>query len=75
MFANKLYTYLTCAYLKKQKLFLCEIFDISFSYEDENIGRFSVTLRDYRIKMAKSYYLPIENFLRRFTQLTFNCLS
>ena len=58
MFANKLYTYLTCVYLKKQKLFLCEIFDISFSYEDEDIGRFSITLSDYRIKMAKSYLQP-----------------
>ena len=34
MFVNKLFTYLTCVYLKS------EIFNILFSYEDEDIGRF-----------------------------------
>ena len=40
MFLNKLSTYPTCAYLKKEKVFQCEIFNILLSYEDENIGRF-----------------------------------
>ena len=38
---NKLFTYLTCEYLKKQKAFKCKTFNILFSYEDEDIGRFS----------------------------------
>ena len=41
MFVNKIFTYLTCEYFKKKKAFQCEIFDILFSYEDEDIGGFS----------------------------------
>ena len=41
MFVNKLFTYLTCSYFKKKKVFENEIFSIIFSYEDEDIGRFS----------------------------------
>ena len=41
MFANKLFTYPTCAYLKKQKKFYCKILNILFSYKDEDIARFS----------------------------------
>ena len=41
MFVNKLFKYLTYAYLKKQKDFECKIFKIIFSYEDEDIDRFS----------------------------------
>ena len=40
-FVNKLFTYFTCTYRKRHKVFQCEIFNISFSYEDEDIGRFS----------------------------------
>ena len=36
MFVNKLFTYLTCADLKN-----LEIFNILFSCEDEDFGRFS----------------------------------
>ena len=41
MFVNKLFTYLTCLYLKALKVFSCEIFDTLFSCEDDDIGRFS----------------------------------
>ena len=41
MFVNKLFTYFTCAYLKKYNVFKCEIFSILFSCEDEDIARFS----------------------------------
>ena len=40
MFVNKLFTYLKCAYLKKQKVFKCEIFNIFFSDEDGYVGSF-----------------------------------
>ena len=36
MFVNKLFTYLTCEYLKNQKVFKCKTFNILFSYEDED---------------------------------------
>ena len=42
MFVDKIFTYLTCAYLKKQKVFYCEIFTILFSYEDQDIGNFQI---------------------------------
>ena len=32
--------YLTCTYLRKYKVFYCEIFNILFSYDNEDIGRF-----------------------------------
>ena len=41
MFVHKIFTYLTCTYLKKEKKFYCEIYNILFSYEDEDIGTFS----------------------------------
>ena len=42
MFVNKLFTYLTCENNKKNKrCFNCKIFNILFSYEDEDIGRLS----------------------------------
>ena len=41
MFVNKVFAYLTCTYLKKYKVFSCEIFNILFSYDHENISRFS----------------------------------
>ena len=41
MFVNKLFIYLTGTYLKKSKVFKYEMFDISVSYKDEDIGRFS----------------------------------
>ena len=41
MFVNKLFAYLVCAYLKKQKMFYSEIINMAFSYEDVDIGRFS----------------------------------
>ena len=41
MFLNKLFTYLTCAYLQKEKVFLCEIFNMLFLYEDKDIDRFA----------------------------------
>ena len=40
MFINKLFTYFTCAYLKKYNVFYCEIFDMLFLYEGEDIVRF-----------------------------------
>ena len=40
MFINKLFTYLTCTYLKKEKGFECKIFKILFSYEVEDTDRF-----------------------------------
>ena len=39
MFVNKLFTYLTGAYILKTKR--CDIFNILFSYEDKDIDRFS----------------------------------
>ena len=45
MFVNKLSTYLTSAYLKKQKVFYCEIFNILFSYEDEVLTDFQICIR------------------------------
>ena len=41
MIVNKLLTYLTCTYLENQKEFYCEIFNILFSYEDQNIDKHS----------------------------------
>ena len=41
IFVNKLFTYLTCAYLKKKKVFSCKIFNILLSYEDKDIDRYS----------------------------------
>ena len=41
MFVNKPFTYLTCAYLKRKKVFQREIFNILYSNEDKDIGRFS----------------------------------
>ena len=43
MFVSKLFTYLTCVYLKTQKLFYCEI-GILFSYEDEDIADFQICI-------------------------------
>ena len=39
MFVNRLFAYLTCAYLKKQKVFLCDTLNILISYGEEDIGR------------------------------------
>ena len=39
MFVNKLFTYLMSVCLKK--VFKCEIFNLLFSHEDEDIGTFS----------------------------------
>ena len=41
MFGNNLFTYLACVYLRKQKVFKCETFNIFFSEEDGYISRFS----------------------------------
>ena len=41
MFVNKLFPYLKFVYLEKKKVFICEIFNILVSNEDEDIGRFS----------------------------------
>ena len=49
MFVNKLFTYLTCEYLRTWKVFKCEIFGILFSCEDEDISRFS-NLYQYTFK-------------------------
>ena len=72
MFVNKFFTYLTCAYLKKQKAFYCEVFNKLFSYEDEDIGRISnlywCTFKGRFIKVQtvygwahKIYYLFLNN--------------
>ena len=47
MFANKLFTYLTCAYLKKKKVFKYEIFSMLSSYEDEDFGRSALVYLSY----------------------------
>ena len=41
MFVNRLFPYLTFAYLENKKIFYGGIFNILFLYEDEDIGRFS----------------------------------
>ena len=46
MFVNKLFTYLRCAYLKKWKVFQCEIFNILFSYEDEVLADFQICISE-----------------------------
>ena len=65
MFVNKLFTCLTGAYLKKQKVFLCEIFNI-FWYEgkvplrfrkQEAVQFFLNILRESEFVLAKALFL------------------
>ena len=72
MIVNKLLTYFTCAYLKKIKVFKCEIFSILFSYEDKEIGRFqiciSVPLKVLNINTSSCIYDRVLN-IRRFKNM------
>ena len=72
MFVKKIFTYLTYACLKKQKVFYSEVFSRLFSYEDEDIGRISnlywCTFKARFIKVQivcgwayKIYYLFLNN--------------
>ena len=56
LFVNKLSTCHTCAFLKKYKVFLCEIFNILFSHEDEDISWFW-NLHSCTFKMTSILYL------------------
>ena len=60
MFANKLCTYLKCAYMKKEKVLSCEIFDI-FPYEDEvRLSNTDISLHMMLILKAPKIILHIK---------------
>ena len=42
MFVDKLFTYLICGYLKKQKMFLCEIFNYYFHMKTKVLPDFQI---------------------------------